>query len=203
VDYQSNSKKAKEPKEEPAKKEIQKVVVGEVVVKKKPFGQRIKDTFVAADFSSVARYVVTEVLIPAARNMIVDASTKGIERMMYGERHGRPRYSAGSRSVYQSSPLRTDYRHPATRPPSQLGHRARLGRNDFILETREEASEVLEKMNDILEMYEMVSIGDLHELLGLPTSHVDQKWGWTTLTNVSIRQIREGFLLELPPEEPI
>lgn len=204
VDYQGNSKKAKEPKEEP-KKDIQKVVVGEVVVKKKSIGQKIKDTFIEADFRSVTRYIVSEVLIPAARNMIVDSATKGVERMMYGDRgYGKPRhYSGASRGIYQSSPLRTDYRHPATRPPSQLSRSSRLDRNDFILASREEATAVLESMHDIMEQYEVVSVADLNELVGFPTSHIDQKWGWLYLGNISIRQIREGFLIELPPAEPI
>lgn len=201
MDYQGNSKKAKEPKE--AKKEIEKVVVGEVIIKKKSLGQKIKDTFVEADFKSVMRYVVSDVLIPAARNMIVDASTKGVERMMYGDRAYQRRGSGGPRITY-NSPINRDYRSPLTRPPSQLGSpHPRAGRNDFILASKEEASLVLERMNDILEMYEVVSVADLNELVGFPTSFVDQKWGWVYLGDTQIRQVREGFMIDLPPAEPI
>ena len=44
---------------------------------------------------------------------------------------------------------------------------------------------------------------DLYDLTGLPSAHVDNKWGWTYLTNTEIRQIRDGYLLDLPPMEEI
>jgi hypothetical protein len=54
-----------------------------------------------------------------------------------------------------------------------------------------------------LEMYEVVSVADLNDLVGFETSYVDQKWGWTYLGNARVRPIREGFLVDLPPAEPI
>lgn len=206
MDYQGNSKKAKEPKESASpEKSIEKVVVGEVIIKKKSLGQKIKDTFVEADVRSVVRYVVSEVLIPAARNMIVDASTKGVERMMYGDRaYQRRGYSGGPRITYNSPINRQEYRSPLTRPPSQTGAiHPRAGRNDFILATKEEATRVLEAMNDIIEMYDVVSVADLNELVGFPSSFVDQKWGWSFLGAAYVRQIREGFMIDLPPAEPL
>lgn len=206
MDYQGNSKKTKNPAV-PEKKKVEKVIVGEVVIKKKSLGQKIKDVFIEADFRSVTRYVISDVLIPAARNMIVDASHKGVERMIYGEQgyQRRDRYGMG-RTTYGGSPLqRMDYRHPSTRPPSPVGPSfyPRAGKNDFILETKEEATNVLQSMHDILEMYEEVSVADLHELMGVPTSHTDQKWGWTNLLDSHVRQVRDGYVIELPPVETI
>lgn len=205
-DYQGNSKKSRDPAV--PEKKIEKVIVGEVVIKKKPLGQKIKDIFIEADFRSVTRYVISDVLIPAARNMIVDASTKGVERMMYGDR-GHQRRGNGygmSRMTYGGSPLQQprDYRHPATRPPGPSGPAyPRAGRNDFILATKEEANNVLQSMHDILEMYDVVSVADLHELMGLPTTHTDQKWGWVHLVNSHVQQVRDGYVIDLPLTEPI
>lgn len=205
MDYQSNSKKSKDPVPD---KKIEKVVTGAVVVKKQSFGEKVKAVFVEADFRSVARYVVSDVLIPAARNMIVDASTKGIERMMYGDRTFRQRggsFGQQSRMTYGGSPIqRVDYRHPNTRPPSQMGPAyPRSGRHDFILDSRDEANEVLQKMHDILEMYDVVSVADLHELVGEPLSTVDQKWGWVNLVESQVQPVRGGYLVLLPPAEPL
>ena len=58
-------------------------------------------------------------------------------------------------------------------------------------------------MNDIIDTYEVVSVADLNELVGLPTSYMDNKWGWIYLGDVQVRQIREGFLIDLPSAEPI
>lgn len=75
--------------------------------------------------------------------------------------------------------------------------------NDIVVGTREEAELVVERLGDILETYDVVSLADLNELLGLQTSPIDNKWGWTFIKNVPIRQIRQGYLLELPPLEEI
>lgn len=210
-DYQGNANKPKAKTSKakgegviPAKK-VQKVVVGEVVVQKKSLGTKIKGLFVAADFRTVIRYVASDVLLPAARNMIVDASSKGVERMMYGDRAIRQRnFGGGSRFTYNNPINRGEYRDPRTSPPALGQSRVpRQNRNDFLLASREEAKMVLERMNDILESYELVTVGDLNELVGFPSSHVDEKWGWTFLGDVEIRQVREGYLIMLPPAESI
>lgn len=206
-DYQSNSKRAKEtPKAKTPEKKVEKVVVGEVVVQKKSIGRKFKDIFIEADLKSVLHYVGTDVLLPAARNMIVDSATKGVERMMFGESASRRRVygPGGGPRVTYNSPIRRN--HPGitdVRPQSPNRASSRRSREDFILSSREEADLVLERMNDILDTYEVASMADLLDLVGLPTSHTDNKWGWVYLGDASVRQVREGYLLELPPAEPI
>ena len=102
MDYTSNSDKAKSKPDKPQKK-IDKVISGDVVVHKKSIGRKVKGLFIEADIKSVARYILSDVLLPAARNTIVDASTKGIERMMYGEAANKRRnFSTGPRVTYNS-----------------------------------------------------------------------------------------------------
>lgn len=203
MDYQGNSKKEKEASNLPEKK-VEKVVVGEVVVQKKSIGRKFRDLFIEADFKSVARYVVSDVLLPAIRNTIVDASTKGIERMMYGDSAIRRRnYGPGPRITY-NNPLSRGYRAaPPPRSPMGMVTPGRHVRDEFILSSREEAELVLERMNDIIDQYQVASVADLNELVGLHHTHVDQNWGWEYLGDVPIRQIREGYLIDLPPAEPI
>lgn len=205
-DYTSNSKKSKETG--PAKKDktVEKVVTGEVVVQKKGLGRKFKELFIEADFRSVAGYVVSDVLIPAAKNMIVDSGTKGVERMMYGDtsphRRGMNRGN-GSRVTMYNSPINRGHREigPSRRPPMEP--RGRRPQADFILASRDEADLVLERMNDIIDNYDVVNVADLNELLGMPTTYTDNKFGWVYLGDTQIRQIREGYLLDLPPAEPI
>lgn len=206
MDYQSNSKKEKVAAEVKKSKNVERVVTGEVLVKKKSVGTKFKDLFIAADFRSVFQYVVSDVLIPAARNMIVDGASKGVERMMYGDR-GRYRTPGGRQIITYNnvgmnrgmggSPMRTA-------PPITVGSRTqRAVRDEFIIATREEAERVLEMMNDIIDTYDVVSVADFNEMIGYPSDTVDNKWGWTYLNNAQVRQIREGFVLDLPPAEPI
>lgn len=205
-DYQGNAKKIKLGEERPEKQKLEPVVKSEVISKKKSLGRKFKDIFVEADFRSVARYVFSDVLLPAVRNTIVDASTKGIERMMYGEsamrRRGYP--GTGPRVTYSTGVNRGYSSIGARTPPAPIGGRGpQASREDFILSSREDADLVLERMKDVIDQYEVVSVADLNELVGFPSSHIDQKWGWSYLGDVRIRQIREGYLIDLPPAEPI
>jgi hypothetical protein len=206
MDYQSNSKNKKELAEVVPDKKIEKVVKGDVVVHKKSLGRRFKDIFIEADLRSVTRYIASEVLIPAFRNMVVDGASKGVERMMYGDTAVRRRNYGhlGSRITY-NNPINRGYRNapPSRAPMGVVGASSRASHDDFVLESREEADLVIERMSDILDTYEVVSVADLNELVGFQSSHVDNKWGWFHLGNVHVRQIREGYLIDLPPAEPI
>lgn len=207
MDFPSNSHKSTDkslPQPKQEKKEITKVVSGEVVTRKKPISQRLKNIFVGGEFKNAAVYIAVDVLVPAARNMIVDATTKGMERLIYGDSPSR-RYSDSNRS-------RISYNNPIDRSktrgamlPNQPPYHTKPSRTstDIILSSREEAELVLSTLIDIIETYDVASIADLNELVDLPSTHVDNKWGWISLRYAQIRQIREGYLLDLPPAKPL
>lgn len=205
MDYAAKDKSEKSEKKNP--RIVEKVVTGEVVAKKKSLTRKFKDLFVEADFKSVVRYIVADVLLPSARNMIVDASTKGIERMMYGESSMRRRSSVGygSRVTY-NNPINRGYRDSVGRnaPTVERGPRSsRMSRDDVVLSSREDAELVLERMNDIIETYGEATVSNLNELCGFPSSHVDEKWGWTYLGDVDVKQTRDGFLIDFTSPDPI
>lgn len=72
-----------------------------------------------------------------------------------------------------------------------------------MLVSRDEAELVIERLSDILENYDVASVADLYDLVGLPTTYIDNKWGWTNLAYANVRQVREGYLIDLPQAEPI
>ncbi len=213
MDYQGNTRKDREKsekKDKPEKVVVEKVVVGEVIQRPKSIGWKFKNIFFGGDAKQAAKFVSADVLLPALRNLVVDMITKGAERLVYGESQFRRRPSQGTnygaRYQYPSSPRSypADVRDRAFSPSSNVRPSSgviqnRHDINDVILGTKEEAELVIERLSDILDQYDVVSLGDLYELLGLPTSPIDNKWGWTHLPNIEIRQIRQGYLLELPP----
>jgi hypothetical protein len=87
---------------------LEKAVTGEVVQKKKSLGKRFKEVFLGADSKGAAGYIVAEVLLPAFRNMVVDATEKGIRRFVYGDTARGGRYSSQQRG-------RTSYNSPVSR----------------------------------------------------------------------------------------
>lgn len=216
MDYQGNSKKAKEgladessPKPE---KKIEKVVTTTVIVQKKSLGRKFKDVIAAADIKGVTHYLIYELFIPASRNFVVDAASKGVERLMYpGGSQNRYRYGPGPGPRYnynnpiQSRPYSPPVLGSRQAPPPQPGPRSRQSQpmDELVLGSRREAELVLEQMNDIIDQYEVASVADLNALLGLTGSHTDNKWGWIFVGDAAIRQTRNGYLIDFPPPEPI
>lgn len=208
MDYQGNSHKKSEKKEKPEKK-IEKVVTGEVVSQKPPLRRRFKDIFFGGDFTGVARYVAADVLLPAVRNLIVDASTESIRRMVYGGSTQSHRRMPDMRPrVQYNNPINRSAVDPRARgvnlpdQPPYHTHR-REEPNEIIIVSREEADLVVERLIDIVDKYDVASLADLYDLVGLPSTHTDNKWGWTYLNNITVRQVRNGYLIDLPPLEAI
>lgn len=196
--------KAEKKKKAEKEKKVEKVVSSAKEIKPS-LGERMKDIFFSGDFTGAARYVATEVLLPAMRNLIVETVSTAVERAVYGETRRRPRSAHDPRPQYRydragRNSERRGYVPDQPLPPSSRRH---VSVNDVVLGTREEAELVLERMNDIIDQYEVVSVADFKELCGLPNHYVDNTWGWHTLVSAVIRQDRTGYILILPPEEAL
>jgi hypothetical protein len=188
----------------PEEKKVEPVVKGEVSRRKKPLGKRFHETFFGGDMRGSANFVVFNVLIPAAKEMLVEAGAKGVERLVYGESSRRS--SSSSPNPYGS--FAYNKVPPSTRPPApNMSRRAARARHDFdeiVLQSRGEAEEVLERMYDLLGRYETVSVADLYELTGISSVHTDQKWGWVDLRGSTVQRTRQGgYVVDLPEPQPL
>jgi len=200
MDYQGNSNKKKKDHQE---KKVEKVVTGDVVTRKQSNKGKVKSAFLGGEFKGALRYITADVLLPAFRNLMVDATTKGIERIVYGETNPSRRPTQYSNRVQYNNPIRRDASIYMPDQAPKYRTQVKPRSNEIILASREEAEKVLERLIDIAERYEVASLADLYELCGLQSAHTDNKWGWTYLNNAEIIQIREGHLLSLPEIEQI
>ncbi len=62
-----------------------------------------------------------------------------------------------------------------------MGKLMKIVPNELVFLAKEEAELVLERMNDIIKAFKVVYVADLKNLVGLPTTYVDNKWGWIDL----------------------
>jgi hypothetical protein len=203
-EFPSNSEKSK--RDEPKGKDITPIVSGGATRRKKSLRKQFSETFVAGDARTAVRYVVMDVLLPAAKDMIVDAGAQGLEKLIFGD-------SRRSRGVTppQSGPYgniaynRYSTAMRASGPARALSRQARAGHNfdEIILDQRSEAEEVIDRLFELVSLYESASVADLYELVGLASTHTDQKWGWTNLQGAGVSRIRGGYLLDLPQPEPL
>lgn len=207
-DYKPNSHRFKDEEQKriteitQPKREIKKVVKGNVKVKKKNPIKNAVDNFIEEDLTNIKSYIVKDVIIPTVKNTIWDAFTNSLDMILYGAT-GRSRKNGpgSSRVPYVSYNKISDSRgrHSAPSEP-------RRGRYDFggiTFDSKADADEVLKQMDAILDEYKMVTVADLFDLVGVTGEYTDAKYGWTNLRNARAVMGRDGYYLELPKPLPI
>lgn len=204
MEYKPNSHKYKTDQLEkgaPEKKKIEKVVTGSVKTKKKNEGSKVTKAIIAEDARSVGSYILMDVLIPAAKKTFADIVTNGINMFLYGE-SGRKNTTSGNSSYvsYRDYSKRHD-----DRPSESYRSRSAYDYYEITLETRAEANEVLERMDEIIEEYGMVSVGDLYDLVGVTSnSYTDHNYGWTDIRSAEpVMAPGGGWRLRLPKVGPL
>lgn len=214
TDY-GNSHKQRE--EEAAKKEkkIERITSSEVIIQKQGPWRKFRSLLIEADMGSVGQFIWYDILVPTMKNLLVDTVEQGIKRTVYGDRRAsyRPPSQAlvgrESRVSYNSPVIRRYEPDPRSLPQSNITalpmstSRASNDPRGFIIASRDEAEQVIEAMLHAIDQYDVVTVMDLHEMLGLDTTPIDNNWGWDDLREAQIRQVREGWVLELPQAKHI
>lgn len=198
-EYKPNSHRSKEEAATSKEKKVEKVVHGAVKTRKKSGLEKAKGLFISDDAANLKSYVLMDVLIPAFKKAISDIVTNGIEMILYGET-GRSRRNSPSGSVsYRNFYDRRDSDRRQLNSPVRTGYSV----DDVVLETRGEAEDVLARMDELIEMYGVVSVADLYDLIGVTGNYTDNKYGWTNIRNAEPIRVRDGYLLKLPKPLPI
>lgn len=201
--FRPNSKASKQSAKPIEEKKVQKVITGNVKQQKKSLSKKISETFLEDNTKSVTEYIFHDVLIPAAKSMISDMVSGGVEMLLFGQRRGNRTYRDHGRSYVNYNSV--SYRGPMRdqrREISRVG-RSRHDFDEIILETRGEAEEVLSHLVDLTVDYGMASVADLYDLVGITSNFTDNKYGWTDLRTASVSRVHGGYLINLPRTQPI
>ena len=195
--YKPNSHRSREEAASSTSHEKKQAVVKTSAKTKKRSGlSRLADSFVTEDASSVGSYIITDVIIPKAKELLSAIIKQGLDMWLYGESRSTP--SDRSRVSYNK------YYKEKDRPLGGSSQRNRLGLDyeDPILETFGDAQAVLESMYDYAEEAGAVSIMDMYEFAGIPSdNYMLNHYGWTRLTlkSAKINRTSNGFyILKLP-----
>jgi hypothetical protein len=210
-EFPSNSNVNKNVKIE--EKDIQRVTSGQATRRKKSFGRKFKETFIAGDAKTAVSYALVDILLPMARDTIVEAAQAGIERLILGDYRrfkGTSRPPSGPTGVVNYNRYSTQMGSangwtPISSPQRALSRRAR-SQHDFdelLLDSRSEAEQVIDQLFDVVSRYDTATVADLYELVGLGSGHTDHKWGWTDLRGAGVTRTRDGYLLDLPDPIPL
>jgi len=222
VNFPSNSKASKEPEEPINERHVKKVVTGKVIEKKKSFSKKLAEMLThdeGSDMNSVVSYVIQDILLPSAKALVYDIITGGVEMKLFGTSSGKRSRSSRSRDG-SSGKTYTSYdsissgrnrgrdrdRDDDDRKANAERNRARHNFDDIVIKDRGDAEEVIDQLIELVDSsYGVASVADLYEMLGIPSSFTDNKFGWEDLTprNAYAKRGRDGFILILPKPKAI
>lgn len=189
--YREEQKKASEEK-----KKIQKVIKGSATIKKKNIFQKMVDVFISEDASNIKDYVVNDMIVPTGKKIIlgvIDMLLNGGHSTYTSDRFAAPKVSYRK---YYDGP-RDD------RPLVSSSARARFDHEDIEFETRGEAEAVLDEMFNVIDRYNLVTVGDMYDMVDLPQPFTSNKYGWTNLRGASVVRVGGKYIIKLPKAMPI
>lgn len=166
----------------------------------------IKKIFVS-DLKTTTKSVTNDVIIPGAKNLIINILKKGIDYLftgVYSNSSGPTNYSGiygGSKNVTFSPHYTTG---PASGPMfSPVPKSSIYSINEVTFPDRGPAEEVLFRMKEIIAKYGMVSVLDFYDLINIKTSPTDNKYGWKDLTMASVVRAMDGYKISFPKVMPL
>lgn len=221
--FPANSHKAAEQqtrKELPAPEE--RVVnpipgLGKVERRKKSLARRAREALFAGDQNGLWGYLMRDVLIPAAQNLVTDFVQQGIEKAVYGEVRSPSRGTRAGGTIGQNRTIisydqygrqrQTPATHAAASPSRRPAPATRNGLriiDDIIVPTREHAELIITELMALIESdYACATVSNLNSLINQTSTYVDHAWGWTQLPGADIKRVRDGYLVILPPAEDL
>ena len=199
IDYKPNSFKSKAeqadaPKIE--KKRVEKVVTGNVTTKKNEM-RKFADVFISEDIKNVKDYLIMDVLVPTIKKTIVDIVTDSVS-MIFGM-SPRKNGTSSSKIQYNRFSEKDDSRYPG----STSTRNTRYSYDDIAIDSRQEAEEVLSRMDELIATYGEASVADLYDLVGITCEYTDNNYGWTSVRNAKVVRLRDGkYMIDLPKALP-
>ena len=173
-------------------KHVKKVVRTPGKARKKSVAMRIFDSFFNDDIDSIKEYLIYDVAIPAIKNGIVDAITKGTEMLFYGEpRETKKKPKGDGNYVSYSAYYKSDDRHNR-RDDTSYRH-SRFDYGGVTVATRGEAERVRDGLSELIDQYGEASIKDLYGLAEISGPASDD-YGWTNdnFGECGIKVMRDG-----------
>lgn len=207
-DFPANSKQTQAT--EAPRENLKPVTSAETVRRRRGLGQKFKETFFDGSARGAAQLTATEVIVPAIRDLVHDAMHNALDYLFYGDRTTRPRAprsgivsQATGHVAYNaiSSPARPKTAQQRTLSSSA---KARHDMGEIVIQSREAANEVIDRLFDVLSKYGEVSVANLYALTDIRPDHTDMKWGWTDLRGAkAVRTRQGGYRLVLPEPEAL
>lgn len=211
MDYDKIEPNSHRYREEKKQKQEEAIVKREAVATGKLSKKRtpLKDVLLASDMSDVKKYLISDVIVPAAQNLLEDIITNGAHMLIRGTT-APPRDARGRSGGYIQYGRYSDRNQTARSRPEE--HRnQRFDLDSIIFYDKAEAVRVLAELDEIIEDYPLVKVSDVYEVSNIAPPAQATRYGWTdTRTFETVRdRVREEdgwhdvWRLKLPKPMPI
>lgn len=153
---------------------------------------------------AITSYVSQEVVVPALKGIIVDGLIAGITSAVYGENASGYRPRSSSYTTPRSNGYTNYTNHYSNSKPTtnsyQRNVRASNRVEEYAIENRLDAADVLSKLQEIADKYGSVTVADYYEMIGVHTEYTDNNYGWVVddIARTNILRVPNGFVLSLP-----
>ena len=202
AEIQPNSKAYKEQQAKDRK--MEKVVQGEVKTKQSPI-KKFENSMLSDDAGTVKEYLFWDVLVPRFKDLLVDLGKMTLDAIFYGdrrvpgniERRGGSSYVRYDKPSYENGRYRYENRGDRDRRPA-YNRRAAHDFDDIVLASKNDAENVLDALVESTMQYGIATVSDFYELVGMPTSYTDYRWGWYELSKAHVDRVRDGYVISLP-----
>ena len=203
-EYKPNSFKYKEQQREVVEepKKVEKIVTGEVKVKKKSGLRKFFNSFFTEDAPKIKEFILSDVIIPSAKKAITDIVKNGIDMAIYGADAARRNLSNGpvTKISYKNYSSYSNP-NPGLRQPTA---RTTYSYDEITFASRGDAEKVLAEMDEIVSRYGFVKVADFYDLVGTSGSHTDNNYGWMDLRSANVVRLYNGeYIIKLPRALPI
>lgn len=174
----------------------EKIVHGTTKVKKKNKICKFADVFLSEDIDSVKEYIINDVIIPAVKNAISDT----VDVLLFNGSKDRRRSTASKVSYGRYF----DDRERRSKKDERVKQAKGYEYDEIVFDTRGDAEAVLDRMNDMIDQFSIVSIGDLYDMADVSTdNYTVNKYGWTDISAANVVRVRGGYIIKLPKPMPI
>lgn len=175
-------------KEEPVRQTTKIELSGSVSQNKQTKAGRAISNFAA----NKGKKIRESIIIPAIKKFISDAVSLALYDSVSSDGGKRSSTRVSYSSYFDKKDRRDDYV-----PIRNVEY------DDLEFDDRADAERIREEMFDIIERYHTASILDLYDLVGLPTTYTDRKYGWADIRSSEIIYHRGKWLLKMPRPVPL
>ena len=199
-EYKPNSHRSREEQKSPAPPEKkEKVVSGSTRTKRKGEMQKFAGALISDDISDAKSRIVMELIVPAVKDTIIEA----VKILLWGE-NGYNRKGAASASRINYGSFSRDNDRRRDRGPGTTRAGSGLDYDNILFDNRGDAEAVLSAMDDQIEQFDVVSVGDMYEFADVSTTnYMVHRIGWYDIRSAQVVRVRDGYMIKLPKAQII